>query len=163
MTNGSSRPDLFCKKVFLQNFTKFTGKHLCQSLFFNQVAGLRPATFFKKRLWHRCFSMNFVKLKNTYFYRTPPITASVQNFVSISNQIEVGLCSNRGEEVFSKVFASEEHHLYLSLSKTMVMVVLIILVPIVWLILSVWTFLHFIELLPETFEFHFCNELLFPP
>ena len=119
-------------------------------------------SFFKKRLWHRCFSMNFVKLKNTYFYRTPPITASVQNFVSISNQIEVGLCSNRGEEVFSKVFASEEHHLYLSLSKTMVMVVLIILVSIVWLILSVWTFLHFIELLPETFEFHFCNELLFP-
>ena len=75
--------------------------------------------------------MNFVKLKNTYFYRTPPITASVQNFVSISNQIEVGLCSKRGEEVFSKVFASEEHHLYLSLSKTMVMVVLIILVSIV--------------------------------
>ena len=25
-----------------RNFTKFTGKHLCQSLFFNKVAGLRP-------------------------------------------------------------------------------------------------------------------------
>ena len=24
-----------------ENFTKFTGKHLCQSLFFNKVAGLR--------------------------------------------------------------------------------------------------------------------------
>ena len=32
----------------LRNFTKFTGKHLCQSLFFNKVAGLRPATLFKK-------------------------------------------------------------------------------------------------------------------
>ena len=25
----------------LRNFTKFTGKHLCRSLFFNSVAGLR--------------------------------------------------------------------------------------------------------------------------
>ena len=31
------------KKVFLKNFTKFTGKHLCWSLFFNKVAGLRPS------------------------------------------------------------------------------------------------------------------------
>ena len=28
----------------LRNFAKFTGKHLCQSLFFNKVAGLRTAT-----------------------------------------------------------------------------------------------------------------------
>ena len=31
------------KKGVLKNFTKFTGKHLCQSLFFNKVAGLRQA------------------------------------------------------------------------------------------------------------------------
>ena len=30
----SSRLDVFCKKVVLKNFAKFTGKHLCQSLFF---------------------------------------------------------------------------------------------------------------------------------
>ena len=29
------------KKDVLRNFAKFTGKHLCQSLFFNKVAGLR--------------------------------------------------------------------------------------------------------------------------
>ena len=29
------------KKVVLRNFTKFTGKHLCQSLLFNKVAGLQ--------------------------------------------------------------------------------------------------------------------------
>ena len=29
----SNRPEVFCKKVVLKNFTKFTGKHLCQSLF----------------------------------------------------------------------------------------------------------------------------------
>ena len=48
--------------------TKFTGKHLCQSLF--KVTGLRPATLLKMRLWHRCFPVNFVKLR--VFYRTPP-------------------------------------------------------------------------------------------
>ena len=34
----------------LRNFTKFTGKQLCQSLFPNTVAGLGPATLLKKRL-----------------------------------------------------------------------------------------------------------------
>ena len=32
------------KKGALRNFTNFTGKHLCQSLFFHKVANLRPAT-----------------------------------------------------------------------------------------------------------------------
>ena len=35
-------PAVFCKKGVLRNFTKFTGKRLWQSLFFNKVAGLRP-------------------------------------------------------------------------------------------------------------------------
>ena len=48
-------------KGVLRNFAKFTGKHLCQSFFFNKVAGLRHATLLKKRLWHRCFPVNFVK------------------------------------------------------------------------------------------------------
>ena len=50
-----------CKKGVLRNFAKFTGKYLCQSLFFNKVAGLRSATLFKKRLWHRCFPLNLAK------------------------------------------------------------------------------------------------------
>ena len=54
------------QKSGFRNFTKFTGKHLRQSLFFNKVAGLRPATLLKKRLWHRCFPVDFVK-----FIRTP--------------------------------------------------------------------------------------------
>ena len=65
-TLRSSRPEVFCKKGVLGNFAKFTGKHLCQSLFFNKVAGLRPATLLKKVLWHRCFPVNFAK-----FLRTP--------------------------------------------------------------------------------------------
>ena len=70
-----SHPDVFCKKGILRNFTKFTGKHLCQSLFFNKVAGLRPATLLKKRLWHRCFPANFVK-----FLRTPLLVACDPKF-----------------------------------------------------------------------------------
>ena len=44
---GSSERDkfeVFCKKGVLKNFAKFSGKHLCQSLFSNKVADLRPAT-----------------------------------------------------------------------------------------------------------------------
>ena len=63
----SSRPEEFYKKGILRSFIKFTGKHLCHSLFFNKVAGLRPSTLLKKRLWHRCFSVNFVKFLGTLF------------------------------------------------------------------------------------------------
>ena len=52
--NRSSRPEVFCERGVLRIFTKLTGKHLCQSLFFNKVAGLR------------CFPVNFMK-----FLRTP--------------------------------------------------------------------------------------------
>ena len=60
--------EVFCKNGVLRHFTKFTGKHLCHSLFFNKVLGLRLATLFKKRLWHRCFPVNFVKFLRTPFY-----------------------------------------------------------------------------------------------
>ena len=33
----SSRPKVFCKKGVLKNVAKFTGKHLCQGLYFNKV------------------------------------------------------------------------------------------------------------------------------
>ena len=53
------------RKRGFRNLAKFTGKSLCQSLFFNKVAG-RPATLLEKKLWHRCFPVNFAK-----FLRTP--------------------------------------------------------------------------------------------
>ena len=43
------------EKGVLENFTKFTGKHLFQ-----------VGSFIKKRFWHRCSPVNFVK-----FLRTP--------------------------------------------------------------------------------------------
>ena len=66
--NRSSHQWCSMKKGVHRNFTKFTGKHLCQSLFFNKVASLRPAVLLKTRLWHRCFHVNFVK-----FQRTPSL------------------------------------------------------------------------------------------
>ena len=54
------------RKGVLRNFAKFTEKHLCEVLIFNKVAGLRRATFLTKRLWHRCFHVNFLR-----FLRTP--------------------------------------------------------------------------------------------
>ena len=63
----SSRPEVFCIKRVFTSFEKFTGKHLHQSLFFNEVAGLRPVTLLKKRFWHRCFPVNFAKFLRTEF------------------------------------------------------------------------------------------------
>ena len=70
--NRSSRPEVFCKKGVLRNFTKFTGKHLYQRLFFNKVAGLRRTTSLKKSLWHKVFSCEICEIsKSRFFYRTP--------------------------------------------------------------------------------------------
>ena len=56
-------------KVFLEIFKKFTSeKHLiCQSLFFDKVTGLRPATLLKRRLWYSFFPVNFAKFLRTRF------------------------------------------------------------------------------------------------
>ena len=61
----SSCPNMFCKKGVLRNFAKFTGKYLCQSLFFNKVfkkvtlvqvlysefCKVSESTFFTEHLW----------------------------------------------------------------------------------------------------------------
>ena len=70
-SSKSSHRRCFIRKVVLRNFAKYTGKDLCQSLSFNKVTGLRPATLLKKRLWRRCFPVNFAKFLRTSFYRTP--------------------------------------------------------------------------------------------
>ena len=73
------------KEGVLRNFTKFTGKHLCQPLFFNKVTGLRPTTLLKKRLWHRCFLVNFAKILRTplfaeQLWTTVPETLRIEAF-----------------------------------------------------------------------------------
>ena len=53
-----SRPKVFCKKGVLRNFTKFTGKNLCQSLFFNKVAAA-TATANNISQWPRIWQVFF--------------------------------------------------------------------------------------------------------
>ena len=58
----SSQHKCAMKKSALKNFTKFTGEHPCQSLFFKK-------TLLKKRLWHSSFPVNFAKFLRTPFLR----------------------------------------------------------------------------------------------
>ena len=55
----SSRLEVFSKKDVLKHFAKFTEKHLCQSIFFNKVAGIRPAVLTEKETLARVFSCEF--------------------------------------------------------------------------------------------------------
>ena len=57
----SSRPEVFCEKVVLKNFAKFTRKHLCQSLFF------WPATLLKKTMAQVLWCEFCKSFKNTFF------------------------------------------------------------------------------------------------
>ena len=47
----------------------------------SEVTGaVGPATLLKKRLWHRCFPVNFAKfLRTLFFHRTPLVAASEVN------------------------------------------------------------------------------------
>ena len=86
----SSLPEVFCRKGVLGNFAKFTGKHLCQSLFFNKVVGLRPETLSKKRLWHRCFPVNFAKFLRTPFFTEHLLLYNLHLLYNSSNTLYHG-------------------------------------------------------------------------
>ena len=58
------------RKGVLRSLLKVTGKHLCKSLLFNKVAGLRPATLLKNKIWHRYFPINFAKFLRARFLRS---------------------------------------------------------------------------------------------
>ena len=65
------------KNVF-RNFAKFTGKQLCQSPFYNKVAGL-ACNFMKKEILAQAFSCKFCEIsKNTFYQRTPLVAASLK-------------------------------------------------------------------------------------
>ena len=57
----AARGGVLEKKVFLR-ISQNSQENTCA-----RVSGLRPATLLKKRLWHRCFPANFVKLSRTPF------------------------------------------------------------------------------------------------
>ena len=73
----------------LRNFTKFTGKHLCQSLFFNKVAAQTLA---------QVFSCEFCEIfKNILFTENFRVTASVKAsymFAMVLNNIQNCNCNH---------------------------------------------------------------------
>ena len=64
----SNRLEVFCKKGVLKNLPKFYRKTPVPEPLFNKVTGLRCANLFKKRVWHRCFPVNFAKFLRTPFF-----------------------------------------------------------------------------------------------
>ena len=76
-----------CKKVFLE-VSKIHRKRPVPESLFNKVASLRPATLLKKRLWHRCFPVNFVKFLTTPFLQNTSGRLLLQNSV---NDVPLGL------------------------------------------------------------------------
>ena len=85
------------EKDVLKNVVNFTGKNLCRSLFFNKVAGLRPAALLKMRLRHRCFYSGFCEIfKNTLFIKHNRAAASV---ICSSRDCYHGVISRRNAHV----------------------------------------------------------------
>ena len=63
---------MFFKIDILKNFVNSTVKHLCWSLFFNEVADINKETS------ARVFSSEYCEIfKNNLFYRTPSVAVSV--------------------------------------------------------------------------------------
>ena len=111
----SSRPNVFCEKCVLRNFSKFTEKHLCQSLgleacnfikietaslYFAKVAGLRPEALvqvFSCEFWEIC--------KNIFSYRTPPVAASDFCVIGPVNLVKNNVtCNSRSILMHSRTF-----------------------------------------------------------
>ena len=81
----SSRPEMSCKKSVLRNFGKFTGKHLCQSLFLEKwQAGVQL-----NQKWNSDIGVFLRILRNfqeQLFYRTP----CASHFMEIFPLVEIG-------------------------------------------------------------------------
>ena len=80
---------MFCKNCVLRNFSKFTGKNLCQSLFFNKVASLRAATLLKKKFWQRYFPVIFEKFLRTPFLQNTSGQLLLKSGIKISVDMRV--------------------------------------------------------------------------
>ena len=78
----NSRLEVFFKIVVLKKFAKFTGKHMCLSLFPNKVGGW--SFFIKKETPKQVFSSEFCKnFKNIYFVEHMKTAASVCSILEI--------------------------------------------------------------------------------
>ena len=65
----SSHPEMFCKKAVLRDFSKFTRKHLCQSLFITKVSGQGRQLYVKRDPVSWCFLLILQNLEKHLFLR----------------------------------------------------------------------------------------------
>ena len=108
--NRNSHRRCFARKGVLRNSAKFSRKHLCQNLFFNKVADLRPVTLFKKRLWQRCFHVNFTKFLRTSFLQNTSGGYFCKNPRLIIFSVHL-LCSRMNLSLFfSQNFSNSNSH-----------------------------------------------------
>ena len=65
------------RKVYLKNSQNSQECNCGRVSFLTKFACMRPKTLLKKRLWHRCFPVNFATFSRTSFFnRTLPMAAS---------------------------------------------------------------------------------------
>ena len=62
---------MFYEIGVFKNLANLTGKHLCRSFFSIKLQASLQQFYWKKRLWYRCFLMNFARHLRHFFYRTP--------------------------------------------------------------------------------------------
>ena len=96
-TVRSSHRTCSVKKGVFRNFAKFTGKHLCQSLFLNKTAGL---TFFRTPLGDSFWTVKLFSSQHwdyfiTYFHHINSIFMSCVHEInkSIYERLTFYLCS----------------------------------------------------------------------
>ena len=58
------------EKVLLEILQNSQENNCARISFFPEFLNLRPATLLKKRLWHRCFPVNFTKFLRTPFLQS---------------------------------------------------------------------------------------------
>ena len=99
------RSEVFCEKGVLKNFAKFTGKHLFRVSFLIKLQA-EASNFFRKETLIQIFLCEFCEIfKNTYFYETPLVAASV-DMKNLAHLEFVARCNNLITETLQTVFLS---------------------------------------------------------
>ena len=70
-----------------RNFANSPENTCVRVSFFNEVAGLRPAASLKKKLWHRCFPVNFAKFLRTPVLQNTNVDYLITSFDQASNAL----------------------------------------------------------------------------
>ena len=85
----SSQQGCSMKRGVLRHFVNFTGKHLSQSLFFNQVAGLKAkaCNFIKKETLAQVFSSEFCEISKNAFFTEHRWTAASDETIMLIFQL----------------------------------------------------------------------------